>query len=120
METGPCHLEMRYARNNWKLIECNPRISGGGMNRLIEHGLGINLVRETLKIALGQEPHPEATRRQHVFAQYITVSETGILEKVTGRKRAAQCLGVREIYVKPRKGALLHPPSRWVTGMPML
>ena len=110
METGACHLEMRYARNNWKLIECNPRISGGGMNRLIEHGLGINLVRETLKIALGQEPHPEATRRRHVFAKYITVSETGALEKVTGRKKASQCLGVKEIYVKPRKGALLHPP----------
>lgn len=110
MENGACHLEMRYVQDRWKLIECNPRISGGGMNRLIEYGLGINLVRETLKIALGQEPDLQAYSWRHIYAHYITVSEAGILEKVTGRKKALQCPGVKEIYIKPRKGAFLHPP----------
>jgi hypothetical protein len=110
LETGACHLEMRLVENKWKLIECNPRISGGGMNKLLKCGLGINLVQETLKIALGQEPNLVPVCRQHVFAQYITSAKVGILKKVTGRKRAAQCPGVREIYVKPRKGTMLGPP----------
>jgi biotin carboxylase len=110
LENGACHLEMRLVENKWKLIECNPRISGGGMNKLLEYGLGINLVKETLKMTLGQEPNLAPVCRQHVFAQYIISAKAGILEKVTGRKRATQCPGVREIYVKPRKGALLSPP----------
>ena len=129
MESGACHLELRHVwttrtvpspngdntwghlhEQTWKLVEINPRISGGGMNKLIEIGFGLNLVEETLKLALGQEPNLQPEHRQHVFAQYVTVSETGILEKVTGKQKAALCPGVQEIYIKPRKGTLLTPP----------
>ena len=48
-----CHLEIRYVNGNWKLIEMNPRISGGAMNRMIEEAFGINLVEETIKLYLG-------------------------------------------------------------------
>lgn len=110
LETGPCHLEMRYVNNQWKLIEINPRISGGGMNRLIEIGFGINLVEETLKVALGEKPNVLPRFKKYSFAQYVIISKTGILEKVTGKKRASRCSGVKEVYVKPRKGTLLTPP----------
>jgi biotin carboxylase len=110
MESGACHLELRYVKDQWKLVEINPRISGGGMNRLIEIGLGINLVEETLKMALGQEPNLQPGLKQHVFAQYVIISKAGILEKVTGKKKASQCPGVRVVYVKPTKGSLLTPP----------
>ena len=52
-----CHLEFRYVNGNWKLIEMNPRISGGAMNRMIEEAFGINLVEETIKFYLGFEPN---------------------------------------------------------------
>lgn len=110
MEMGTCHLEIRRVSSGWKLIEVNPRISGGGMNRLIEYGLGINLVEQTIKMALGQEPDLQPKRLQYVFAQYMTVTQSGILEKVTGKKRALQCPGTLEVYVKPRKGAFLTTP----------
>ncbi len=110
METGACHLELRKGYNGFKLIEINPRISGGGMNRLIEYGLGLNLVEETIKMALGQKPDLQPRRVQNVFARYITVSQPGILERVTGKNRAMQCPGVLEVYIKPRKGASLKPP----------
>ena len=45
-----CHLEFRYVYENWKLIEMNPRVSGGAMNRMIEEAFGINLVEETIKL----------------------------------------------------------------------
>lgn len=110
MEMGTCHLEIRQVSDGWKLIEINPRISGGGMNQLIEHGLGINLVEETIKMTLGQEPDLEPKKWQYVFAQYVTVSQSGILEKVTGKNRALQYPGILEVYIKPRKGAFLTPP----------
>lgn len=110
LKYGPCHLEMRLVKQHWKLVEINPRISGGGMNDLVKAGLGINLVKETLKILIGQKPNlkPEYTR--NAFAQYVTVSEPGILEKVTGRNKSLKAPGVKKVYIKPRKGSLLSPP----------
>lgn len=108
--SGACHLEMRYVNRQWKLIEINPRISGAGMNRMIEIGLGINLVEETLKYALNKDYNIKPKHRFYCYAQYITVSKKGILAKVTGRNRAKNSNGVKAVYIKPRKGALLVPP----------
>ncbi|GIO25393.1 ATP-grasp domain-containing protein [Ornithinibacillus bavariensis] len=110
METGTCHLEIRIIQGQCKLIEINPRISGGAMNRIIEIGYGINLVEETLKISLGIPPNLTKKWKKPVFTQYVTISKRGILEKVTGKERASNLPGVQEVYVKPRKGRLLTPP----------
>lgn len=80
------------------------------MNRIIETALGINLVEETLKIALGEKPNLEPKCINHTFAQYVIISETGVLEKVTGRNMAAKCPEVQWVYIKPRKGSILTPP----------
>ena len=110
MSIGPCHLEMRYACGQWKLIEANPRISGASMNELIETAYGINLVKETLMVSLGQKPDLTPKHKQEAFAQYIIVKKEGILLKVTGRNSALKCSGVTRVYIKPRKGQLLIPP----------
>ena len=111
MKTGTCHLEIRIIQGQCKLIEINPRISGGAMNKMIEIAYGINLVEETLKISLGFTPDLTRKWEKPVFTQYITISTSGILEKVTGKKRASLLSGVQVVYVKPRKGQLLSPPK---------
>ena len=57
MSMGACHLELRLVGNEWKLIEANPRISGGAMNQMIKTNCGINLVKETVRLALGEVPN---------------------------------------------------------------
>ncbi len=110
MDNGSCHLEMRLINNEWKLIEINPRISGGAMNRIIELAYGINLVEETIKIFLGQEPNFEKKYSRFVYAQYLTSHSTGKLIKVTGKNRSSRLPGVEEVFIKPKKGKILHPP----------
>ncbi len=110
LKNGSCHLEMRLVNNQWKLIEINPRISGGAMNRIIEIGTGINLVEETIKIFLGQEPNFERKYSKFVFAQYLISDATGKLLKVTGKNRCSRVPGVEEVFIKPKKGKILHPP----------
>lgn len=107
---GTCHLEFRYSKGDWKLIEINPRISGGAMNRIIYHGTGVNLVKETLKLYLGEEPIIENNKNECVYTRYLTVDSKGILMKVTGKNRAKNQDGVKEVYIKPRKGSILTPP----------
>ena len=73
MKNGACHLEMRLVNGAWKLIEINPRISGGAMNRIIEVGYGINLVEETIQLMLGNEPCLAKKHSKYVYAHYLTV-----------------------------------------------
>jgi biotin carboxylase len=110
IKNGACHLEMRLVQGSWKLIEINPRISGGAMNRIIEVGYGINLVEETIQLILGNEPCLTKKHNKFVYAHYLTVKTEGILVNVTGRHRSSQYHGVEEVYIKPRKGQILRPP----------
>jgi biotin carboxylase len=110
MVHGSCHLEMRWVKGEWKLIEINPRMSGGAMNQIIIEGTGINLVKEIIKMNLGQEPEINKTKDNHIYAHFITVNATGRLFKVTGKNRALSYEGVKEVFIKPRKGNILNPP----------
>ncbi|WP_413306213.1 ATP-grasp domain-containing protein [Bacillus sp. 1P10SD] len=110
MKNGACHLEMRLVNGRWKLIEINPRISGGAMNRIIEIGYGINLVEETIQVMLGNEPNLTRKHSKFVYAHYLTVDSKGRLLKVTGKERSSHYPGVEEVYIKPRKGHILRPP----------
>ena len=110
MSDGPCHLELRRFNGGWKLIEANPRISGGAMNAFIETAYGLDLAGETLKFALGLEPDLRHRYKRDAYLQYLVTPEGGVLEKVTGRNAALNSPGVERVYVKPRKGAVLSPP----------
>ncbi|MFZ7943322.1 ATP-grasp domain-containing protein [Neobacillus sp. 19] len=107
---GTCHLEMRYVNSQWKLIEINPRMSGGAMNRIIQEGTGINLVKETIKLFIGIEPILEKSFMKYVYAKYLIVEAKGKLMKVTGKNRALKHEGIKEVFVKPKKGAVLREP----------
>lgn len=110
IDNGAMHLELRLGKNGWKLIEINPRISGGAMNKMIQAAFGFSLVKETLKLFVGKTPNIEPRYKKDVFTKYIIVSKKGRLLKVTGKGRAGNSPGVVEVYVKPKKGTLLIPP----------
>jgi len=104
-----CHLEMRFVNEKWKLIEINPRISGGAMNAMIYQAFGINLVEETLFLFLGYEAEWKRKYEKHVYTHYITIDSYGSLLKVTGKKAASSVPGVLAVYTNPRKGTILTP-----------
>lgn len=110
IENGALHLEIRLSESGWKLIEINPRISGGAMNNMIQAAYGFSLVEETIKLFVGEQPNLTPRHKKHVFTKYIISSHKGILEKVTGKGRASKSPGVVDVYVKPKKGTILTPP----------
>ncbi|MED0968600.1 ATP-grasp domain-containing protein [Bacillus paramycoides] len=111
MQNGACHLELRRTNEAWKLIEINPRISGGAMNHMIEIGLGINLVKETIQLMLGNNPVLNKKHYKYVYTQYLTVKSAGRLIRVTGRNRSSKYPGVEKVYIKPKRGTMLRPPT---------
>lgn len=110
IRNGALHVEMRLTDHGWKLIEINPRISGGAMNNMLKAAFGFDLVEETLKLYLGKKPTLTPKHQNYVYTQYVIVDKKGILEKVTGKNRARKSPGVVEVYVKPKKGTQLMPP----------
>lgn len=108
---GSCHMELRLVNGQWKLIEMNPRVSGGAMNRMIEIGTGVNIAEETIKLYAGEPISISNKFEKCVYTQYITVRQRGRLLKVTGRTRAEAIPGVQEVYIKPKKGMTLKPPE---------
>lgn len=111
MENGACHLELRNINDVWKLIEINPRISGGAMNDIIEIGHGINLVQETIQLMLGNKPSLNKKHYKYVYTHYLTVKSKGKLIRVTGKNRSSKYPGVEKVYIKPKKGTILKPPT---------
>jgi biotin carboxylase len=110
LSNGSCHLEMRIVNGKWKLVEVNPRMSGGVMNRLIEEGTGINLVKEILRMNVGEVPFLAPLYTQCAYAKYLTVDIFGRLLHASGQDRALLIEGVKYVYMKPEKGNILFPP----------
>ena len=107
---GTCHLEMRYSSKGWKLIEMNPRIAGGAMNRMITEAFGINLVKETIKLYLGEEPNLLRKKSRCVYTSFITINNYGYLVDIEGIDAASSIPGIIDIAVKPKIGSIVMPP----------
>lgn len=110
LENGSCHMEMKLVSGEWKLIEINPRMAGGEMNRIIEEGTGINLLEQILKIYLGEEPILLEKKKKHVYAKYLTIGSRGKLLKISGKEQALMHEGVRHVHIKPLEGRIITSP----------
>lgn len=110
LKNGSCHLEMRMINQELKLIEINPRISGGAMNQIIETAFGINLVEETLKIFLGEKPNFKKKYKRFVYAHYLTSDSTGTLINVSGITHCSKLPGIEEVNIKAEKGDIIYRP----------
>jgi len=110
-KVGPCHLEMRNVKEVWKLVEANPRISGAGMNHMINIGFGVNLVQETIKLATGTPPDITPKHKKPTYGEYLIAKEAGILHKIIGRQEVLNDPNVEYVYIKPRRGKLITPPE---------
>jgi biotin carboxylase len=111
MEVGAFHVEFKMSRGRCRIIEVNPRISGAAMNRMISYAYGINLVKQTIRSLFRETPDLVRKKESFVYARYVTTETSGILEKVTGRKRARRVPLVQEVFIKPRKNAFLSKPT---------
>jgi biotin carboxylase len=107
---GNCHLELRLVNGNWKLIEINPRISGGAMNRIINEAYGFSYAEQILTLYKGDKPNIQRKYENNIYAHFFTVDKIGKLLKVIGLEEAGKHSGIIDIYIKPKVGQILSPP----------
>ncbi|WP_197277477.1 ATP-grasp domain-containing protein [Bacillus sp. FJAT-27245] len=110
MKNGNCHLEVRLVDGEWKIIEINPRMSGGAMNRLLYETYGFDYAEQILKLYMGEQPSIERKYERSVYLQYITVNSIGKLLSVSGVDQARGLPGVIEVLINAKEGQVLSPP----------
>jgi biotin carboxylase len=110
LTNGNCHLELKLVNGDWKLIEINPRISGGAMNKLIEEAYGFNYAEQILRVYRGEQPELVKNCCHCIYAHFMTVNEIGELLEITGIEQSKEEAGIVEVVINAKKGQILSPP----------
>jgi S-sulfo-L-cysteine synthase (3-phospho-L-serine-dependent) len=77
LEWGPSHWELRLHQGRAYVIEVNPRLAGGFIPELVRHAHGIDLIRETLRLAIGERPDLAPTRWRHASLRFLCAPSNG-------------------------------------------
>lgn len=100
---GAAHYELRLATGVPKIIEVNPRLAGGYIPELVRLSTGIDLVAETIRTTLGQEPQLTKMSERHASIRFILSPRDGLLTEWKGLEQARRVTGVEDVqsYAEP-------------------
>ncbi|WP_432284904.1 acetyl-CoA carboxylase biotin carboxylase subunit family protein [Aminobacter sp. BA135] len=100
---GPTNVELRWTEQGPVVIEVNPRMSGSPGVELVELACGINLIREHIKLVIGDEGDLRGSRSDSAAAQFLVPERDGVLDWIEGVSRAAAIPGVAKVklYLQP-------------------
>jgi biotin carboxylase len=94
---GPAHVELRRGPSGPVLIEVNPRLAGGQIPIVVKHGLGIDMVSETLRWLLGGRPRLHPIRETGAAVRFLLAEQAGTLAGVEGTAAAEDLPGIVEV-----------------------
>jgi S-sulfo-L-cysteine synthase (3-phospho-L-serine-dependent) len=111
---GPIHWELRVHRDSVVPIEVNPRLAGGFIPVLVRHALGVDLIRETLRLVLGDTPNVVPERRRYASIRFLLPPMAGTLRAVEGGclGREQTCVVDLALYRSPGDALGLHGDFR--------
>lgn len=94
---GPAHIELRLTERGPQIIEVNPRLAGGFIPELVRLSCGIDLISETILLALGEQPELTNTCCEHTSIRFILSPGDGTLAGVEGLDQAQSIPGIMEV-----------------------
>jgi len=111
---GPLHWELRMRGGEAVAIEVNPRLAGGFIPELVRHAQGIDLVRETLRLVVGDAPDPRPAIQRHASIRFLFSPGEGRLAGVEGMEGARGIPGVVDatLYRAPGDALAVHGDFR--------
>jgi biotin carboxylase len=100
---GPTSIEFRWTKLGPVVIEVNPRIAGGASTRLVQLSCGIDLIKEHIKLVIGQDWDLRSKQSCIAAVRHLVADSDGTLEWISG-ERAAAMPGVDEVkfHVRPK------------------
>lgn len=101
IQNGPAHVEIILTKNGPKVVELGARMGGDCITtHLVPLSTGIDMLSNTIKIALGEEPDLEQKLWKGSAIRYFNVPH-GVICEISGIEEAKMLDGVQEItFVK--------------------
>ena len=104
IDNGPAHVEIMLTKDGPKMVELGARMGGGCITtHLVPLSTGIDMVRATIDICLGQEPDI-APRFEKGSAISFFRTDCGVITEILGVEEARQLAGIQEISFTKQVG----------------
>lgn len=84
LEHGPAHVEFRRTPRGPAIIEINPRLAGGMIPEMIRAAWGIDLIRETIALAMGESVDLIPRRGRHTALRFMLRADGRDIEGIDG------------------------------------
>ena len=97
IENGAAHVEIIVTTSGPKLIELGSRLGGDCItSHLVPLSTGVNMVKNTIQIALAEAPNFEQKKWKGSAVRYFKVFP-GVIKSISGVKEALEIEGVKEV-----------------------
>jgi biotin carboxylase len=109
IDKGPAHVEMMVTKRGPVMIELGARMGGDNITTsLVPLSTGIDMVKATIDVALGNQPDIEPRLHCGSAIRYIAAPE-GIIKSITGIEETKQLPGVKEVIMTKSEGEMSTP-----------
>jgi biotin carboxylase len=102
---GAAHVEVKVTADGPRLVEINARMGGAQIGRLIQEATGLDLLREVIRLHVGQRPDVWVEPTGAAASRYLTAVDDGVLRGFEGEDLVRRLPGVRAIDLYAAEGA---------------
>ena len=107
INTGPVHVEIMLTEKGPRMIELGARMGGDCIaTHLIPLSTGVDMVRATIELALGELPDITPRFDKGAAVRYLD-EESGCIKSVLGIRDAQQINGVQEVVITKGAGDII-------------
>ena len=104
LDNGPAHVEIMVTPNGPKMIEVGARLGGDNITtHLVPLSTGIDMVKATIKLAIGEIPDLSPKFNKGSAIMYMDVPQ-GIIRNIKGVEETKQNYAVKEIIFNKNIG----------------
>jgi biotin carboxylase len=112
IQHGPTHTEVMVTQDGIKMVELGARGGGFGIfSHIIPTVSGVDIVQESIKIAMGMVPNIKAKHQHAAVLRFFNPQIRGTVQRVEGVELAAAQDGIIEVVVDAAPGQTIGPIS---------
>lgn len=108
IENGPSHTEIKVTKDGPKVVEVGARLGGDNITtHLVPYSTGVNMVKASIKIALGEEIDVRKSFEKASVIRYKKC-DTGKILKIKGIEEAKKIQGIMDVEIVHGVGEYSH------------
>ncbi len=108
INNSPSHVELIVTDEGPKMVELGARLGGDCItSHLVPLSTGIDMVKASIELALGQTPYIEKRLSKGAAIRYISSTE-GVLKDIYGLDNILNVNGVRHVEIVKQKGDTIN------------